>query len=216
MSVSGLLIEIADIDPNDDDEKYKSFYKSKNWEFFLNACNAYGFMVDCNMPNRIIADINSVAMMQKMSAYAPEINSASKFMVNCYSHTAFDYYETFKGFLYTLYSSNRPRSIVTTVNNSYDGTRTIIRKAKNYSFSKFSTEIGEDKLFDLYMQIRFMEEESQFSKYEKKVIIRDCIQLSLMKGISEAILVFELLLNKTFDYSGSLSYIQKRREDLRK
>ena len=216
MNVSGLVIEIADIEPNDDAEKYKSFYKSKNWEFFLNACNTYGFMVDCNMPNKIIADINSAPMMQKMAAYAPEINSGSKFMANCYNHAAFDYYLTFKGFLYTLYSSNRPRTIVTTVNNSYDGTRSIITKAKSYTYSTFVDEIGEQKLLNLYMKIRFIEEESQFSEYEKKVIMRDTLQVVGIDGILNAILVFELLLNKTFDYSGSLSYIQKRREDLRK
>jgi len=216
MSINGLVIEIADIDPNDDAEKYKSFYKSKNWEFFLNACNTYGFMVDCNMPNRIIADLNSAPMMEKMAAYAPEINSAAKFMSNCYNHAAFNYYETFKGFLYTVYSSNKAINVVTTVNNSYDGTRSTIRKVKNYSYSSFLNEIGEERLMSLYMQIRFMEEESQFSKYEKMVIIRDTKRMSQMQSVSEAVLIFELLLNKTFDYSGSLSYIKKRRDDLRK
>ena len=57
MNINGLVIELAEIDPNDDKTKYDKFYKSKNWDFFLNACNTYGFMVDCNMPNRIIADI---------------------------------------------------------------------------------------------------------------------------------------------------------------
>ena len=216
MSVSGLVIEIADIDPNNDIEKYNSFYKSKNWEFFLNACNTYGFMVDCNMPNRIIADINSTAMMERMAAYVPGVDSANKFMVNCYDHTAFGYYNIFKSFLYTVYSSNRPRTYVTTVNNRYDGTRSIIRKPKSYSFSNFVSEIGDEELLRLYMKIRFMEEESQFSKYEKNTMIRDVLNIVRIKTVTDAILIFELLLNKTFDYSGSLSYIQKRRKDLRK
>ena len=39
MNVSGLVIELAAIEPNDDKTKYEKFYKSKNWDFFLNACN---------------------------------------------------------------------------------------------------------------------------------------------------------------------------------
>ena len=66
MNVNGLVIEIARIDVNNDKEKYDNFYNSPNWEFYLNTCNAYGFMVDCNMPHRLVADINSVAMLTKM------------------------------------------------------------------------------------------------------------------------------------------------------
>ena len=216
MSINGLVIEIANIDPNDDNLKYNSFYKSKNWDFFLNACSTYGFMVDCNMPNRIIADINSPFMQEKIANYAPAINSASKFTSYCYEHAAFSYYQSFKTFLYTIYSANRPRTIVTTTNNKYDGTRSVIRKVKNYSYSEFVSQIGDNELFELYMQIRFMEEESQFSKYEKKVTIRDSKRMAEINGVDDGILIFELLLNKTLDYSGSLSYINKRRDELRK
>lgn len=216
MNINGLVIEIAEVDPNNDELKHKDFYKSKNWEFFLNACSAYGFMVDCNMPNKIIADINSPTMLERMANYAPAINSGEKFISYCYEHSAISYFADFKRLLYTVYSSNRPRTIVTTTNNSYDGTRSVIRKVKNYKFSEFVSEIGNEELFRLYMQIRFMEEESKFSHHEKKIITRDSIEMSKINGINDGILIFELLLNKTFDYSGSLSYIQKRRKDLRK
>ncbi len=215
-SISGLVIEIAKIKPNNDDEKYKSFYKSKNWDFFLNACNTYGFMVDCNMPNRIIADVNSAAMQQKMAAYAPAINSAGKLMAYSYDHAAYDYYQNFKTFLYTVYSANRPKTIVTTTNNKYDGTKTVIKRVKDYKYSEFVQQISDEKLFDLYMQIRFKEEESKFTNYQKTTIIRDSVQMAGIEGINGGILAFELLLNKTFDYSGSLSYIKKRRTDLGK
>ena len=216
MSANGLVIEIGRLDPNDDKAKYDDFYKSKNWDFFLNACNTYGFMVDCNMPNRIIADINSVNMIEKMRAYNPEINSADVLITNCYDTVAGTYFDTFKIFLYNIYSDNRPKTIVTTVNNKYDGTRTAIKKIKNYSYEDFVFEVGESKLLDLYLTIRFMEEESTFSHYEKKIIIRDTISLTKINGYQAAIDVFEKLLNKTFDYSGSISYIEQRNDKSRR
>ena len=46
------------------------------------------------------------------------------------------------------------------------------------------------------MKIRFMEEESQFSKYEKNTMIRDVLNIVRIKTVTDAILIFELLLNK--------------------
>ena len=77
-------------------------------------------------------------------------------------------------------------------------------------------ELKQNYLLELYFNIRFMEEESEFSNYEKNTIIRDAIGLCLIDGVSSGITVFEKLINKTFDYSGSLSYIEKRQQDLRK
>lgn len=216
MSINGLVIELAELDPNDDKTKYDKFYKSKNWDFFLNACNTYGFMVDCNMPNRIIADVNSVNMVEKMKAYNPAITSGELFMANCYDSVADSYFNTFKLFLYNIYSDNKPKTIVTTTENHYNGTRAVINKVKSYKYNDFVAEIGDDYLLELYLMIRFLEEESKFTKYEMNTLIRDTVALSKIDGMIPAITIFEKLLNKTFDYSGSLSYIQKRRNDLRK
>ena len=47
---SGLAIEVTDIVYENDDEKIKSFINSPNFEYYLNACNSYGFMVDARAP----------------------------------------------------------------------------------------------------------------------------------------------------------------------
>ena len=146
----------------------------------------------------------------------PPLSTQAISLLYYYDHSAYLYFEDFKRFLYTVYSSNKPRTIVTTTNNRYDGTRSVVRKVKSYSYSEFITEISDEKLIELYMEIRFMEEESKFTKYQKKAITRDSIKMAQINGINDGILIFELLLNKTFDYSGSLSYIKKRRNDLRK
>lgn len=216
MSANGLVIEIAKINPNDDKTKYEEFYSSKNWEFFLNACNTYGFMVDCNMPNRIIADINSPNMIEKMTRHNQNINSADMFIANCYDSVSDSYLENFKHLLYRAYFDNKRRTMVSTVNTSYDSTRTIVRKVKSYNYAEFLAEIGEKVLLDLYLQIRFMEEESEFTVYEKSTLIRETIKLMEINGTTSALRMFEKILNKTFDYSGSLSYLERRQNELRK
>jgi hypothetical protein len=66
---SGLAIEVSDIVYQNDDEKINAFVNSPNFEYYLNACNSYGFMVDMRAPWRIIADLDSVAMQGYASRY---------------------------------------------------------------------------------------------------------------------------------------------------
>ena len=58
---TGLALEIADVPYDNDEQKISDFVESKNWSFYVNACNSYGFMIDINAPWRLIADIDSVA-----------------------------------------------------------------------------------------------------------------------------------------------------------
>jgi hypothetical protein len=54
-----------------------------------------------------------------------------------------------------------------------------------------------------------MEEESQFTANEQFQLIDDCLEigrLNMAKGVN----IFERILNKTFDYTGSLDYIIRR------
>jgi hypothetical protein len=214
MHINGLVIEIAEINPNNDKIKYDNFYESPNWEFFLNACNAYGFMVDSNMPNRIIADLNSPHMIEKMAKYDSRISSADMCITNCYTPVAIIDYDNFKKMIYQIYSNNRRRQVLSTTYTSPTGVQTTERKIKNYRYEDFVLEVSDKKIMEIYFKIRFLEEESKFSKYEKTIITRDCYEI-FKANQPMALQIFEKILGKTFDYSGSLSYIQDRQKQLR-
>jgi len=215
INVSGLVIEIGNIKTNDDNFKYENFYKSANWEFFLNACNTYGFMVDCNMPNRLVADIGSATMVEKMRKYNPEINSTDLFITNCYDTAAHGHFEKFKIFLYRLYRDNRRRTILTTTHNDSDGTKAVVHKVIGYTYEQFVSEFGNEYFLNLYCEIRFLEEESKFEAYQRNSLIENTAELSRIDMVA-ALDAFEKILNKTFDYSGSLSYIRNRNRILRR
>mgnify|MGYP003115554143 CR=1 FL=1 len=213
INVSGLVIEIADIDPNNDKHKYDNFYNSQNWDFFVNACNTYGFMVDANMPNRLVADIASPNMVNKMARYNQSVNSTDTFLATCYDQAALGYFESFRRFFYLLYSENRKNRILTTTHNHHDGTRTVVNKVINYSYEDFTNQFDNLYFLNLYCIIRFLEEESKFTDYQKHALITNTVELA-NKDFAYALSSFEKLLNKTFDYSGSLSYILNRKKEL--
>lgn len=205
INISGLVIEIADLDGSNDDEKINSFINSKNWNFYLNACRTYGFMVDQNMPWRLIADIGSEPMLEYARNY--NLNSTDEILAFCYEPAHYGYYTNFTQNLLDMYNHFKPRSIIqlTECNG-----RTIPKRItpKNYSLESLNNMNN----IELYCNLRFFEEESSYTEQEKKQIIRNTIQLSKTKTEGTAIEIFEREINKTFDYQGSLGYYVQKSE----
>ena len=214
INVSGLVIEIGDIDPSNDMDKFEDFYSSNNWDFYLNACNTYGFMVDANNPQRLVADIGSAAMTEYMRLYNRAVGSTDAFLNSSYDPVGSKYFINFKFFLYSIYNESRKPKIITMTENSNDGTKIEITESVSYTFGDFQKQFDDLYFFKLYAKIRFMEEESKFTEYEKTSLINEATELAKV-NISLAIDLFEEILNRTFDYSGSLSYITQRQKNLR-
>ena len=211
MNISGLVIEIADLGLNNDQEKVNLFSKSKNWNFYVNTCKSYGFMVDKNIPWRIIADIGSETMIEYAKKY--NLFDTDDILLNCYERSPSRYYNTFTQNMLDLYNNIKPRSIIklTECNGKTITNRT---KPKEYTNTEIlQNSYGQDNFLMLYCKLRFTEEESQYTEEEKRSIIRETLQISKSKSRYFAIKNFESLINKTFDYQGSLGYyIRGQRE----
>ena len=63
ITITGLAIEIADVNAANDNAKMELFANSINWEFYLTAARSFGFMVDLDVPWRLVADIGSSVML---------------------------------------------------------------------------------------------------------------------------------------------------------
>ena len=72
---SGLIIEIANGRPGDDNEKYRKFLSDPNFTFYTLAAKKFGFKVDKNLPWRLVADVGSPAMLKYMEMFpkAPQL-----------------------------------------------------------------------------------------------------------------------------------------------
>jgi len=204
INVSGLAIEIADLNTSNDDEKINLFARSKNWEFYLNTCRTYGFMVDKNVPWRLVADIGSQPMLEYAKKY--NLNTTDSIIINCYETAAFNYYNSFTQNMLDLYYTIKPRSINKLI--ECNGKTKVKRiKPKEYkNTERLQESYGQESFLVLYCKLRFSEEESQYTEQEMNSLINDTIQMSNIKSKSFAINRFERNLNKTFDYQGSLGY----------
>ena len=66
---TGLAIELADLPYDNDHDKKEMFLNSKIWNFFVNACNKYGFLIDYNIPWRIVCDLKADEIHDYISPY---------------------------------------------------------------------------------------------------------------------------------------------------
>ena len=206
---SGLALEIADAPYDNDDQKINDFVNSKNWEFYVNACNSYGFMIDINAPWRLIADIDSEAMMGYASAYG--LRSTDAILALGFSTTHNRFYNQLPQQLLRLYNEMVPTHIPT-----FDECGSKIITTERYTLQSLQQKFSNDFFMKFYFDLRFSEEESTFSNAEKQRIINDCLQLSRSSDNRAALGTFERYINQPFDYRGSLSYLieaQRLRED---
>jgi hypothetical protein len=207
ITVSGLAIEIAPLNFSNDEDKVNFFINSRNWHFYLNACRAYGFLVDRDAPWRLVADIGSSTMLTYARAYG--MRSTDTVLDQALGPAHLEYYNGLKRALLQAYSKLKVTSYL---EREYCQNGTTVGKVvvpKNYSIENLEKLYDEAYFFDLYLKIRFMEEESKFSESEIYRLTNETKQLYRSHGVSFALNAFERVIGKTYDYSGSLTNADK-------
>jgi hypothetical protein len=208
IAVSGLSIEIAALDPANDEEKINLFVNSKNWEFYVNACRSYGFMVDKNVPWRIVADIGSSEMMKYAARYG--IQSTDQLLLGSYTYAHNIDFNDFKFNLLKLYNMTKRRSFV---KRKICGDGSIVNQIvvpNSYTSSDFKKLYSDYYFIDKYFNLRFMEEESPFTLTQKNLLIDDAKELYEIVGLNWTLNFLEIIINKPFDYRGSWTYIKEQ------
>jgi hypothetical protein len=202
---TGLAIEIADLDYANDDEKIMQLVNSPNWDFFVNACNTYGFMIDQNVPWRIVMDIAAEDVIQ----YAFGGAGTATDILDVYFSPAMSYQRTrFVPDLFRLYNRVKKRSVTTYEYCNASG-KSIphVRYPVEYKSVQQLIKSYNKKYWDsLYLQIRLMEEKPDMSKYQRETLIADQLMVLDRAPVSWH---FERIINKMIDKAGSFSYYKK-------
>lgn len=209
---SGLVINVSNLDFVDDSMKVEKMYNSKNWDYFVNLCAAYGFMIDRNNPSRIVADIAAAEMLKFSEPYG--VLTTDHILNGAYKKAHLDYLPTFQNMLFKMYNKYKVRRYHATAKIAPNRSKSVLVKPVHYTIEDLRSQYSDQYFINLYCQVRFAEEESQFREDEKLRLIDNTIELSA-QGINKSLDSFELIINKTFDYRGSLSYNKIRLDKLR-
>ena len=202
---SGLAIEIADLPYENDEEKRAQFLESKNWPFFVNACNKYGFLIDHNIPWRIVCDIKAPEIEQYMSPYG---YAGGFFLLGLgYRKASVEGIRELPKILLQIYNSVRKGSFIKT-KVCADGT--ILKEkviSKTYTLGELSSKHNFIYFSKIYLLLRFMEEEPPINASQKRRLIKDILKLVSITGSYLPIeYYFERHINKTLDKPFTIDY----------
>ena len=206
---SGLIIEIADLEYNNDQEKIDKFINSPNWDFYVQTCDSYGFIVDSTAPWRLMADLDSVIMKNRAERYG--YNGAFQVLTRAYNIVSGPYFRNrFMRDLLKLYQQTKTTTVVRPELCETGTLRNRTARTANYTIEQLETQYSRAYFLKKYLEIRFLEEESEYTVAQQAQLINDCLAKLQSDGITIALAVFERIINKPFDYRGSISYINKQ------
>ena len=200
---TGLAIEIADLKYSNDEEKV-DFINGPNWQYFVNACDTYGFMIDATCPWRIVADINSDIMVEA----SRRLNSASgeSIFYLLYEQAFAETMGELHSLIAAIYTAGRRKRFF--VEEFCDGK--VVRKEKRskpVSFATVLAEFAPADLLKIYMIIRSYETGIQLSPNEMEQLIENTLEANSSSSSNKRyVAIFESILSKTFDKKGSFSY----------
>jgi hypothetical protein len=200
---SGLAIEISDLEYENDYEKVENFINSKNWKFFVNACNKYGFIIDHNIPWRIICDVKAPEIQLARGKY---YSSTEQFFQFGFNNAPLESFLRLPSDLLGLYNQIKRKKFNKQVKcgKKYQ-TKVIIPKA--YTLNDILLEYGLTYFAKLYMNLRLSEEKPDLDDNGRKRIIDDVLSYIDMTGDYLAVHnYFEIFLNKPFDKRYSHTY----------
>jgi len=209
---TGLAIEIADLDYANDEEKVEQFLRSKNWDFYINTCNSYGFMVDLNIPWRIVADLESDAMREIAERYG--YYGVDSLFKKAYGNPNAIDIDGFARTLLALYNLCKVYSY-DELEDCTDGT-TRVKKIypQQYNTSReIVNSIGVWRVLRFYTYLRLFEEKPELSTSQMDEIAAEVISHAQANGTPLALCIYlEGIINKEFDKVGSVRYIKKVNE----
>jgi len=202
---TGLAIEIADIECSDDLSKVSEFVSSPNWDFFVRTCSDFGFMIDENVPWRLVADISPRAMLARKSAYL--ILPTNALLSVVYQPAGQSYYVAMSDYLLKFYNATRRKFV--RVRETCNG-KVVTRQVapERYSVSTLYSAIGPKKRMAIYCALRLAEQKPELSHDTRQQIIDDCLEMYESTGlVGDTLARFETFISKTFDKVGSYSYL---------
>lgn len=208
---SGLMIDICDKDSTKDEDKFENILLSQNWIFFKNAATQYGFIIDKNIPWRLVADLGSPAM----SHYLGNNDINSKDTLDTIFETYYEraYETSFDSFLrnvlsfYSSFVQKSPRYQDFNDENEKEEVKSINckREVRPPTRENIDALRGEPHFMYLYLYFRNLEEGSKLPEATVQRISREISTLMPVIGKSRALLAANTLFADTTQEIGSLA-----------
>ncbi len=159
--VSGLHVEITSAAYDDDEKKVSDFIDSSNFNFFELCATKYGFLIDKNVPWRIVANVGSTEMESYMKSYGTDSIS----LFNDYYELSYlediDIFVKYCIRLYKRFIASRPK-IKKTVGEGKNK-KVFFEKRPDVSYDDYAPETKEKYWVEKYTKLRNIECQDRYT-----------------------------------------------------
>jgi len=169
---SGLIIDLADEDLDDDKMKYEKYINDSNYIFFYNSAVNFGFSIDRKLPWRLVSNLNSVIteqylekhLLNSKNVYNNNFNKIYLEDLNLLSSILISFYEE--------YVERDPYHVKKKISNCYPKSAKIENKL---IFRDDKTNQSEDILLRLYLFLKAREnnldwDQAMFDNFFQKTL----------------------------------------------
>jgi hypothetical protein len=189
-TISGLIIELSNLEHGTDQPKDTQYLQDPNYQFFINTAEKYSFFVDKNAPWRMVFNLGTDYALQKFKNY--NINSLEDMFNKAYKPTYLTDWKILKDILLQYYNEKvLVKSNVTIPTLCEDG---------SLNFKILNKELITNNVYNdlfwikLYYYVRLKEENIRLSQtqFENKIHTLTCVYNSSGESAS-----LELINNDT-------------------
>jgi len=197
-SVSGLIIDMKADGFSDDKNKMNKFLSKEDFSFYLYSARNHGFMVDKNVPWRLVADISSPKMKEYMVKYDPTLNESNLFKKYYADAYIADLEIMLKNIVsyYNNYIESRPFTSKTyhayssgEVGTTKQKMKTITRnkRKRKASLKRIFQTYGIDNIMSFYFTIRCYESGAASALRDRENIVLEAVNRKNTLGLSYAL-----------------------------
>ena len=182
-TISGLMINIHKADCNDDVLKKKKFLENPDFEFYRNTVKKFGFVIDKDIPWRLVADLSSNPMKKYMKNFGLKYKDVFS---NYYYRSATKDLDIFKKYLIGFYNS-----LVASI-PLVNKTKYCSDSMKTVSYLVERKTISEEHVATNYPIAYWIDRYVEFRRFETKSKLQDNDLSRLSIKIKRMIRVFDL------------------------
>lgn len=185
---SGLTIDIADEDAGDDAVKEEKFLDNPRLTFYKDVAEYYGFLIDMNVPWRLVANLQSPQLKEYILRRYPEYTDIQSLFDHYYISLAGEDFESMKKYFVSFYNRlcrDRPR----TLHASDRGASIVFERIDRHPIAAEMVETDYDNSYWLELYIRLKNNESyiSYSRAAEAEIIKNAQDLEKTIDLQRAI-----------------------------
>lgn len=213
---TGLAIQLGDRDASIDQIKVDEFYNSPNFEYFRNSVIDYGFLIDKNVPWRIVADLGSPQIKKYLERSGIPYNQSfigPSSIFGGYDSVALDELQVIKDFIINLYSdfvTRNPYYRKTTL-GGYDckSVTNLIRRPP-VNVPRLQADYPLSYWMPIYVRMKFGESNLNADEATINFVSNNALQIMEQKDTASAINYIQRKTFNTTALEGSLAYESRK------